>query len=452
MLYEKLNERARQNRVSFAMPGHKGGKWIAEPLHRVMEIDMTELPGTDNMHHPEGILRDSLTYIAQAYGAAHSYFSVNGSTGGILSALHFAASRGAAVIADRNCHASAIHALCLSGLSPFYLPMHFVSDFGVPDAVRAEDVKRALAAHPEAACVFVTSPNYFGICADIAAIADAVHAAGKLLIVDEAHGAHFGFSPLLPRGAVREGADIVIQSAHKTLPAPNQTAMIHLSARVEEAEFSKWYSLFQTTSPSYPLMALTDYAVHTVAERGTEIYETLYAQIRRMDVPFPRLSGDTAHGDFTRLVYCTAAGGTRGYDAAAHLEKCGIDVEMADCNNVVCIATGGNTARDFAVLEKALRSCPRASSAVQLLVPPPVKQGVLPRAAFWAPSVYVPLAEAEGRIAAETVAAFPPCVPILAPGEIVTREQIDYLRAVRRMGGTVTGLKEEKIRVAAEME
>lgn len=449
-MYEKLNERARQNRVSFAMPGHKGGNWIAKPLHQVMEIDMTELPGTDNMHHPEGILRESLTYIAQAYGAARSYFSVNGSTGGILSALHFAASRGAGVISDRNCHASAVHALCLSGLAPFYLPMHFVSDFGVPDAVQAADAERALAAHPEAACVFVTSPNYFGICADIAAIADAVHAAGKLLIVDEAHGAHFGFSPLLPRGAVREGADIVIQSAHKTLPAPNQTAMIHLSARVDAAEFSKWYSLFQTTSPSYPLMALTDYAVHTVAEHGAAIYETLSEQIRRMDVPFPRLSGDTAHWDFTRLVYGTAAGGTSGYDAAAHLEQCGIDVEMADCNNVVCIATGGNTEQDFAMLEKALRSCPRGRADVRLVPPPNAKQGMLPREAFWAPSVYVPLAEANGRIAAETVAAFPPCVPILAPGEIVTREQIDYLREARRMGGTVTGLEEDKICVVTE--
>lgn len=450
MLYDKLNERARENRVSFAMPGHKGGKWIAQPLQRTAQIDMTELPGTDNMHHPEGILRDSLTYIAKAYGAARSYFSVNGSTGGILSALHFAASRGAEVILDRNCHASAVHALCLSGLAPIYLPMHLIEDFGEPDAVRAEDAERALAAHPEAACVFVTSPNYFGVCADIAAIAEKVHAAGKLLIVDEAHGAHFGFSPLLPRSAVREGADIVIQSAHKTLPAPNQTAMIHLSARVDATEFSKWYSLFQTTSPSYPLMALTDYAVHTAAERGAAIYETLSEQIRRMDVPFPRLSGDSARTDFTRLVYCTAAGGTSGYDAAAHLAQCGIDVEMADCNNVVCIATGGNTASDFEALEKALQSCPRGRADVRLLPPPTAKQGVLPREAFWAPTRFIPLAEAAGNIAAVTVAAFPPCVPILAPGEIITCEQIDYLREVQRMGGTVTGLEEDKICVAMQ--
>lgn len=450
MLYDKLDARAKQNRISFAMPGHKGGKWIPERLQGLLEIDGTELPGTDNMHHPEGILRESLDAIATAYGAAHSYFSVNGSSAGILSALHFAASRSSEILIDRNCHASAINALCLTGLSPIYLYPQSVPSFGITGAVLPEDIAAALASHPAAGFVFLTSPNYFGICSDIRAIAGIVHAAGKLLIVDEAHGAHFGFSPLLPESAVRQGADIVIQSAHKTLPAPNQTALIHISSRIDPAKFSRWYSLFQTTSPSYPLMALTDYAVHFQAECGTEVYQTLHEQISRLETPFPMLSVGTAHHDFTRLVFHTAAFGIHGYDAAAYLDKQGIDVEMADCNNVVCIATGGNTDADFAALETALSACPRGNAAPLFLAPPHARQVMLPREAFLSPTELLPPEKAAGRISAAVVASFPPCVPILAPGEEITQAHIVYLREIQRLGGSVTGFENGNFRVVQQ--
>lgn len=447
MLYDQLDARAQQNRISFAMPGHKGGRWIPARLHRLLEIDGTELPGTDNMHHPEGILQESLTFIAQAYGAAHSYFSVNGSSAGILSALHFAASRAPEILLDRNCHASAMNALCLTGLCPVYLQPQPVPEFGITGAILPADVAAALDAHPAAGFVFLTSPNYFGLCSDIRAIADLVHAAGKLLIVDEAHGAHFGFSPLLPPSAVQQGADIVIQSAHKTLPAAGQTALIHLSSRVDPAEFSRWYSLFQTTSPSYPLMALTDYAVHTLTEHGKEIYQALYAQINRLQIPFPRLTGSTSEQDFTRLVYHTAAFGIHGTLAAAYLDRRGIDVEMADCNNVVCIATGGNTDEDFAALETALSACPREDAAPLFLPPPPTRQAMSPREAFLAPAHYLPLRDTAGKISAAVVTGFPPCVPILAPGEEITPEHIHYLLELQRLGGNVTGLEHGKCRV-----
>lgn len=444
MLYDKLDARAKQNRISFAMPGHKGGKWIPERLQGLLEIDGTELPGTDNMHHPEGILRESLNAIAAAYGAAHSYFSVNGSSAGILSALHFAASRSSEILIDRNCHASAANALCLTGLSPIYLHPQPVPSFGITGAVAPEAVAAALTAHPATSFVFLTSPNYFGICSDIRAIADIVHAAGKLLIVDEAHGAHFGFSPLLPESAVQQGADIVIHSAHKTLPAPNQAALIHISSRIDPLEFSRWYSLFQTTSPSYPLMALTDYAVHVLANRGAEIYQTLHTQISRIHTPFPMLSGSAAYHDFTRLVFHTSTFGIHGYDAAAYLDKQGIDVEMADCNNVVCIATGGNTDEDFAALETALSTCPRAGAAPLFLAPPSPRQAMLPREAFLSPTELLPPENAAGRTCAAVVTSFPPCVPILAPGEEITQAHIGYLREVQRLGGSVTGLEDGK--------
>lgn len=447
MLYDALAARAKQNRISFAMPGHKGGKWIPKQLHGLLEIDGTELSGTDNMHHPEGILRESLDTIAAAYGATHSYFSVNGSSAGILSALHFAASRSSEILIDRNCHASAIHALCLTGLSPVYLYPQPMPSFGITGVISPEDVSAVLAAHPAAEFVFLTSPNYFGICSDIRAIAGIVHAAGKFLIVDEAHGAHFGFSPLLPESAVRQGADIVIQSAHKTLPAPNQAALIHLSERIDSAEFSRWYSLFQTTSPSYPLMALTDYAVHFLAKCGTEVYQILYEQISHLKTPFPMLSGSVENHDFTRLVFHTTAFGIHGYDAAAHLDGQGIDVEMADCNNVVCIATGGNTDVDFAALETALLGCPHGNAAPLFLALPHAQQVILPRESFLSSTELLPPEKAAGRISAAVIASFPPCVPLLSPGEEITQAHIGYLREVQRLGGNVTGLEDGKCRV-----
>lgn len=447
MLYDKLAARAQQNRISFAMPGHKGGNWIPTRLQRLLEIDGTELPGTDNMHCPSGILQESLDAIAAAYGAAHSYFSVNGSSAGILSALQFAASRSAEILIDRNCHTSAMNALCLTGLSPVYLHPQPVPSFGVTGAVAPDAVAAALTAHPAAHFVFLTSPNYFGICSDIRAIADIVHAAGKLLIVDEAHGAHFGFSPLLPENAVRQGADIVIQSAHKTLPAPNQAALIHLGARIDPLEFSRWYSLFQTTSPSYPLMALTDYAVRFMETHGAAVYQTLQEQISRLHTPFPMLSGSAAAHDFTRLVFHTAAFGIHGYDAAAYLDEQGVDVEMADCNNVVCIATGGNTDEDFAALATALSACPRTDAAPLFLTPPPARQVLLPREAFLVSAELLPPEKAAGRTSAAAVTSFPPCVPILAPGEEITQAHIDCLSEVQRLGGSVTGLENGQFRV-----
>ncbi len=450
MLYDQLAFRSRQNRISFAMPGHKGGKWIAPPLHHLLEIDVTELPGTDNMHHPDGILQDALLRIAEAYGAAHSYFSVNGSSAGILSALHFAAAGCGKGIVDRNCHVSVLNALCLTGLQPFYLQPQMAADYGIPGAVSPESVQAALRAHPDAGFVFLTSPNYFGLCGDIARIAEAVHAAGKYLIVDEAHGAHFGFSPLLPQSALQQGADIVIQSAHKTLPAANQCALIHLSSRIDSQEFSRWYSLFQTTSPSYPLMALTDYAVQAVAAHGGQLYQVLYNCIAPLSTPFPLLHtpvGGAADKDFTRLVFHTSAQGVHGYDAAAFLDQQGIDVEMADCNNLVCIATGGNAPEDFSALERALAACPIGSVVPLFLPPPPVHCSTLPKEAFDAPSTLLPLEKSAGSISAGCVTSYPPGVPILAPGEPIGQEHIAYLQEVLRQGGTVTGLEEGCCRV-----
>lgn len=443
MLYEQLAARSRQGRISFAMPGHKGGTWIAPPLHRPLELDITELPGTDNMHHPDGILRDALERIAAAYGAAHSYFSVNGSSAGILAALHFAASRCVKGIVDRNCHISVLNALCLTGLQPVYLQPQLSADVGIPGAISPESIKDALHNHPDAGFVFLTSPNYFGLCSDIARIAEIVHAAGNYLIVDEAHGAHFGFSPLLPQSALQQGADIVIQSAHKTLPAANQCALIHLSGRIDAQEFSRWYSLFQTTSPSYPLMALTEYAVQKVAAHGGQFYQALHECITPLSAPFPLLRtpvGGAADKDFTRLVFHTASQGVRGYDAAAFLDQQGIDVEMADCNNLVCIATGGNAPEDFTALARALAACPSGGAAPLFLPPPPVHCSTLPKEAFDAPSTLYPLEQAAGRICAGCVASYPPGVPILAPGELVGLEHIAYLREILRQGGTVTGL------------
>ena len=265
-LYEKLRKYCGSDYYPFHMPGHKRrlGMGMGDPLG----FDITEIEGFDNLHHPEGILLEAQRRAARLYGAEETHFLVNGSTAGILCAIGACAPSGRILMA-RNSHRAAYHALSLNRLEAVWLyPGKFVPE-GEAEAweelngpLLAADAEAALEACPDVRAVFITSPTYDGVCSDVAAIARAAHRRGLPLIVDGAHGAHFGMHPLFPENAVRQGADLVIHSLHKTLPAPTQTALLHVQGdRVDRRRLRRLLAVYQTSSPSYVLMAGIDRCV-----------------------------------------------------------------------------------------------------------------------------------------------------------------------------------------------
>ncbi|MCR4896251.1 MAG: ornithine decarboxylase, partial [Lachnospiraceae bacterium] len=252
-LFEELTEYSESNILPCHMPGHKR-KSFGDLPEDFVKIDLTEVEGTDNLHEPSGILKDAEDRAALLCHARESFFLVGGSTAGILAAISAAVPAGGTLLLPRCCHRSVYHAMYLRRTTPVYLEAETAS-CGIPEPPAPEEVAEKLFAHPEAAAVLITSPTYEGRFAEVRRIAEAVHAAGKTLIVDEAHGAHLGWSDALPESAAQAGADLVIQSTHKTLPAPTQTALLHqCSDRVSEERIRRFLRIYETSSPSYPLM------------------------------------------------------------------------------------------------------------------------------------------------------------------------------------------------------
>ncbi len=281
-LLKELEAYADSDFYPYHMPGHKRNLAVfpartGEVLAAAAGIDITEIDGFDNLHEPEGLLREAMERAAKLYGADHTFFSVNGSTAGILTAVSAAVPEGGTLIMARNCHRAVYHAVYLRRLTPVYLVPEKLGAIGIADAVTPEQVEAALREHPEAAAVLVTSPTYDGLVSDVGAIARTAHRYGKALIVDSAHGAHFGFHPQLPESAVCAGADLTAVSLHKTMPCLTQTALLHVRGDLVDPERLRLFEgIYQTSSPSYLLMAAMDECTALVRERGAALWDAFF--------------------------------------------------------------------------------------------------------------------------------------------------------------------------------
>lgn len=276
-LEDKLLEYSKSDFYPFHMPGHKR---MSEPweMGSPYGVDITEIDGFDNLHDAEGIILEEERWAAQQYGALESLFSVNGSTACLLSAVSAAVSRGGKILMGRNCHKAVYHAVYLRGLEAVYLHPP-VDKYQVSLGIRPEDVEQALLEDAEIEAVLIVSPTYEGIVSDVKAIADIAHKYGKTLIVDEAHGAHFGMHPYFPQSAVRLGADVVIQSLHKTLPSMTQTAIVHrCSERIPSRMLHRFMRIYQSSSPSYVLMGSITSCLHEVFGKREQMFHD-YAKI-----------------------------------------------------------------------------------------------------------------------------------------------------------------------------
>ena len=442
------------------MPGHKRNPYGEMPAD-FARIDVTEVEGTDDLHEPEGILLEAQQHAAKLCHADETFFLVGGSTAGILAAISAAIPRGGKVLMARASHRSAYHAVYLRELHPAYLYGTILEPFDLCEAITPEEVRRGLEENPDVGAVFLVSPTYEGRLADLRQIADMVHERNIPLIVDEAHGAHLGWDPITAPSAMQCGADLAIQSTHKTLPAPTQTALLHCKGnRIDRSKLRRFLRIYQTSSPSYPLMAGIDNSLRVMEEHGGELLSDLQ---QRYGIMMTELSScknlvflpvDPARQDLGKLVI-SGRGRISGKEIAGYLREHGIETEMALASYCLAMFTVGDRAEGFRLVTEALRSLDRkleteanqqdAPAAGQILselftrenAP---KQRQIPAEGWDGEAEYVPIAEAEGRIAADFLYLYPPGTPILVPGEEIGRVQLRAMKTCLQLGLEIRGL------------
>lgn len=459
-IYHAVMNYARTGPIPFHMPGHKLGRLLPEEyLDELAFLDVTELPGTDNLHYPEGAIRQAQELAASAFGADRTWFLVNGSSVGIHAMVLATCRPGDKLIVARDCHRSVISGMMLAGVQPVYIKPQYSEKFGISTVVSPDCLKAALEAHPEAVGVFLTRPNYYGICADIQALADITHAFGKILLVDEAHGAHFCFHPMLPVSAMEAGADLCVQSAHKTLPSFTQGAYLHAKTKkvdIDRLEF--FLRTLQTSSPSYLLLSSLDLAREIMVKEGRERLDSLLEAMEDFDASISditgirRLTSKPAEGytvDRTRMVINFKDAGVSGYEASGLLwGKSRIQVEMSDFFNIICIATAADGKDQLIQLAQAIRALrdefmPEQNITdiynVSLEIPP---QKLDFPEVIAAGTEKVRLDRAEGRISREPVTPYPPGIPVICPGEMITAGMIEYIYSILRAGGVVNGIND----------
>ena len=450
------------------MPGHKR-KSIAGISPDFASVDFTEVEGSDDLHDPGGIILEAEKYAAGVLGADRTFFLVNGSTAGVLAAISACVKKGGKLLMARNSHRSAYNAVYLRDLKPEYIYPGELQEPGIPDAVTAEEVRKGLAADPDVSAVFIVSPTYEGRLSDIRAIAEAVHEKGIPLIVDEAHGAHLSFVTNSASDAIRCGADVVIQSVHKTLPAPTQTALLSVKGDLADAdEIARFLSIYQSSSPSYPFMAMIDGCVRFMAENGEKLISELRTNFEKMlnrlevcdKLIFEPCLKDLREGraDYGKLLICPGKCRENGFETARILrEEFGVETEMDSLGYVLAMFTVCDEAEDFMrVTDAILALDKRLTDKTDDVHGPDNSSGILPvkkmeyAAAVDAPHEEVPLEQAQGRVCASLIYKYPPGTPILVPGEEISEELVSLLRESVNVGANIKGITPSGIPVVKD--
>lgn len=457
-LFMALQRYGREDAIPMHMPGHKRNEALAPYLKALgAGLDITEIDGFDDLHGAEGILRRGMERAAQLWGAKRSFYLVNGSTCGILAAIHAVLGQGGSAIVARNCHKSVYHGLELCGITPHFLLPPVESCFGICGSIAPAEVERALQTHPDARLVIVTSPTYEGVVSDIRAIADVAHRHHAVLLVDEAHGAHLGMGNF-SAGAVACGADVVIQSAHKTLPSLTQTALLHLQGELVDPErVAHSLEIFETSSPSYLLMASLDSCVALLLEQGRHLLQEWNASLQAFgqevrSLQHLRILGYTAAPDSSvyaldpsKIVISTAGTSATGPELMGSLRKeANIELEMAASDYVIAMTGMGDTADTFHALARALCKADRMiqtspSAAVRPDLQLPRRLCSAQEAVFGAREK-CPLDEAAGCVSAGYVWAYPPGIPLLVPGEEIDAALLSVFKGLQESGVSLRGL------------
>ncbi|MCL2827372.1 MAG: hypothetical protein FWD99_01380 [Oscillospiraceae bacterium] len=441
-LYQTLLAYQQRDICPMHMPGHKRQPLFAADLP--WHLDISEIHGFDDLHSAEGILLDAQARAAALWGSDSAYFLVNGSTGGILAGIYAATRPGDQILIARNCHKSVYHAVELMGLCPVYLEPPLLTESGICGSIPLASVAVAVAQYPDIRLVVVTSPTYEGVASDIRAIADMLHEKSIPLLVDEAHGAHFGLSPHFPQSAVSQGADIVIRSLHKTLPSLTQTAIAHLrDGLIPREHLRHGLGLFQSTSPSYPLMASIDGCVDLLRVQGPDLFAAWSDRLsafRQLTVNLQHLSvlsGDSdprriyAHDSGKLPILCGGTSTTGPELLMALREDCGIELEMALPGYALAMTGLANTDKHFYRLAEALVALDRTLHPTSIRpinpLPPMGKQIMPPGEALRTPGRRIAIGQSVGQIAKTYLWAYPPGIPLITPGQRITADLVDCL-------------------------
>lgn len=459
-LWEELREYCESDYYPFHMPGHKRISFRSD----LYKYDITEIEGFDNLHDAKGLLLSLQQKAARIYHADQSFFLVNGSTGGILSAVSAVAQEGKKLLIARNCHKSVYNAVYINRLQAEYLWPERIEEYDIQGEIRAEQVKKHLMGRRDICGVVITSPTYDGIVSDIRKIAEAVHVCKVPLIVDEAHGAHFALSEKMPESAIDCGADLVINSVHKTLPALTQTALLHVQGPlVDRDRLRRYLSIYQSSSPSYLLMASIDSCVDFLAQQGQESCERLLELRKGIDERGKKLSGirimPAGRGrDPGKLILSTKGTEMTGWELyRILLEKYHLQMEMAAPSYTLGILTVMDTSvgaerlldaleeidgglADDSAEEKEREHGERGEGIYDEV---PEACGLCLYEAMQKEKEWKAPAEAVGRISGDFLYFYPPGIPVLAPGEIVSKNLVSRIEQIRKRKEYFTGISGE---------
>lgn len=472
-LFDAMVGLAESRKVSFHTPGHKSGKGISTRFRKfvgpkIFSIDLTTLDEVDSLQKPKGVIKEAQELAAKAYGADRSYFLVNGTSGGNHAMVMATCNPGDYVLVARNAHKSAIAGLILSGARPLFF--HPAIDENLKLSLNAtfDSVKSAIDRHPEAKALFLTSPNYYGICLDLERIIPYAHEKGLTVLVDEAHGPHLKFHQDLPVSAMEAGADLCVQSTHKIIGGMTQASMLHAKgSRVEPITLTNVLRFVQTTSPSYILMASLDLARMQMATEGEKLLEKAIRLAEEARGKINRIPGLVCFGkdiitnplfsqmggfDVTKLTISVKELGVSGYRVSQILNnRYNIQVEMADPFHILVIVSIGDRRDDLNRLVDALKETskefygknneyPMEKIGLPLFTN---RSLISPREAFFSDHINILLKDAKEEISSEIVTVYPPGIPILVPGEVITGEVIEYLSMMLKLGAIVDGLDDE---------
>lgn len=464
-IHDFLIGHSKLNPISFHMPGHKGSAiykrlGYGEFLNNIMDCDITEIVGADNLFQTEGIIRESMKAYENLYDSRKSYLLINGTSGGIIAAILATVPKGKKIIMARNSHKSVFNALGLAQIQPLYAYPDMIEEYGISGAIPAVEIERLLKNNSDAEAVILPSPNYYGICSDIEAIAEIVHKYNKILIVDQAHGAHlkifskFGVKDL-PKSAEESGADIVINSTHKTLTSFTQSAILNLNTdRVSSYIIEDKLQSIESTSPSYILMASLDINASILLQHGQKLMTEWANNLNIFYNEARKIGGmeyiDKVLGmDWTKINFSLGSIGISGDELEKTLyEKYRIFIELYTGDLVMCMTGIGNTRTDFTSLINALREIASERAGFRQKLKERTKNDSGHLWAYRKSELFeiprektrVPLLEAEGRICASSIIPYPPGIPLVCPGEKFEKEILYYIKSLREHGEKVIGI------------
>lgn len=473
-IYEALQKYKSMRVVPFDVPGHKQGRGNPELTEflgsKCLSVDVNSMKPLDNLVHPVSVIKEAEELAADAFGAKHAFFMVNGTTSAVQAMIMSVCKQGDKIIMPRNVHRSAINALIISGAIPVYVNPGLDKKLGISLGMPIEEVKKAIAENPEAKAILVNNPTYYGICSDLRTITELAHRHNMYVLVDEAHGTHFYFGENMPVNAMAAGADLAAVSMHKTGGSLTQSSFLIINDRMSVGHVRQTINLTQTTSGSYLLLSSLDLSRRNLALKGKQIFEkvSFLANYAREEVnkiggyyAFSKelINGDSVFDfDPTKLSIYTREIGLAGIEVYDILrDDYGIQIEFGDIGNILAIISVGDRALALERLVSSLSEIKRLymKDKTGMLDHEYINPEVVmaPQQAFYSEQRSVAIQDSKGYVSGEFVMAYPPGIPILAPGERITQEIMDYITYAKAKGSSLTGTEDmaiENIRVVEE--